>query len=131
MADPLSISASVIAVITTFLQSSQALVDFVTTVRNAPDEVQAIAADTAAFNATVSSLQQSLRKPEVASIADNDESVKPTMKSIQLALSNSDGALKSLLGKLTHLSRSSSSGRRSLGTSDRFGVVYCVVDPII
>ena len=112
MADPLSISASVIAIITAFLQTSKIVVDFVDSVKDAPTHIKTIAGDIKVFRGSLSVLEQTLLEPEMAAVAD--ENLSAALEGLQEAIQSSDDALKQAL-KLFKPPEASSSRARTFG----------------
>lgn len=107
MADPLSVTASALAVLTAFLQCSRGLHNVVSTVKGAPEEVVAVVRDTAAFQAVVLSLQHVLQRRNVVTIVNTDCTLKHTIDIVVESLGSSVQAMRRLEKALGNLSESS------------------------
>ena len=110
--DPLSVIASVIAVGTLAVQSSTALLDLISTIRDAPEQIISISEDTAAFQSIVSSLHVLLKDKVLQNVLQKDAAlVKLSTQSVRgcshhtqlLAIANLRRPLDNCMRTLTQL----------------------------
>ena len=109
MADPLSVTASVLAITTAFLQASKGLYDFVSTIKDAPGQVASVAQDTYSFQSSVASIAQSLQRPGVGALVLRDPGIKEA-----IYIENSLGGCTKAVNRLLDALRDTSTthGRR-------------------
>lgn len=100
MAEALGIISSVITIGTVAVQSSQALLDFVRNVREAPEQITAISQDTEAFGAIVSSLRSALKEQSVQDEIIRDPVLFEIVAKLKDPLNNCAETLDKLTVKL-------------------------------
>ena len=100
MADPLSISASILGISTAFLQASKGLYESVSAVKDAPQEIAAVARDTHTFDSNVASIARILELPKVQIIIDNDAVIEAAFRDIENGLDNCTKAIERLSNAL-------------------------------
>ena len=111
MADPLSATASAIAVATLFLQSTSILVDLITTAKGAPKEVETIANEVRVLDAIVRGLRSTLRQPAVVAMLDGDDTIRGLIDVIRNALMNCASATDSVVDQIRPNLRMGTSGQ--------------------
>lgn len=106
MADPLSITASVIAVAGLAYSSSKTLYQTIADIRDAPETFAHLKSDIETLYQTIYSLQQELKKEDSdAALSDAQKSnlreVKPTLEACHSACDAFKGKIEKLLGSST------------------------------
>ena len=101
MADPLSISAGVIGVITAFVQSSQTLLDLVRTVKHTPNEVRTITEDYVNMQSLAILLKQTLEDPQVQAVVHAEDSIRGLIQVCPEGCNKSSEAMRDRVAKLT------------------------------
>ena len=86
--DALAIISGVIAVSGAAIGASKSLLDIVDTIKNAPEEITAIAKDTRAFSNVVSSLETALRDHQVKEVLHGDPSMTELVEKLKEPLQN-------------------------------------------
>ena len=120
MADPLSITASVLAITPAFLQASKGLYDFVSTTKDAPKEVATIAREVYTFHALADSTARSLQQPHVRTVVERDATLREAMISIETSPDNCTKSIEGLLVGLKNVSLASASQGKKMLTSGMF-----------
>ncbi|KAL9105835.1 MAG: hypothetical protein Q9227_009043 [Pyrenula ochraceoflavens] len=118
MADPLSIAASVAGIISgavaltrLTIETSKAVIDLVSSIREAPQEIQTVGKDVHAFYSVVSSLEIALKDGDIRNTIENDKAMIDLVGNLTAPLSNCRGLLGELMVKLQKLLRSNSDGK--------------------
>jgi Fungal N-terminal domain of STAND proteins len=91
--DPLSISFGVVGSLGVVAHAANRLIDFVETVKDAPDDIQAIKVDAITFHSTLVDLQKWLGKGVLQKEAQN--SLKPSVQNSQDVLNELNTLLQS------------------------------------
>ena len=110
--DPLSVSASIIAVVTLAATSSKEFCTLVAAIRGAPAAINTIANDARAFNQLVRSLESALMEPEVQKYVEADSTLREQVNNLAEPLKNCSATLQQLMTKLqTHIKPDGQEGR--------------------
>lgn len=110
--DPLSISATAIALGGVTFKTYKAINDFVGSIRNAPDEIEDIRKDTDSVNTTISNLQKALEETRVRHVVDSDELAHKHVTDLVGSLENCNETLEHILDKLGEHTRPLGDGKR-------------------
>ena len=100
MADPLSITASVLAVSTAALQGAKLLFELLDGVKNAPEDISAISNDTHAFYDIVFSLESSLKDGDIVSMVRENTAMVAMVANLEIPLRNCSATLGQIMLKI-------------------------------
>lgn len=98
--DPLSISATAIAIGGVTIKIYKGINDFVDSIRNAPKEIEDIRKDTASVYTTISNLQKALEETRVRLVVDSDNLAHKHVTDLVGPLENCNKTLQRILDKL-------------------------------
>jgi hypothetical protein len=112
MTDPLSITASVIAVAALAYSSSQLLYETISGIREAPETFMHLKTDLQTLSQTINSLQQGLKKSDTD--AGLSEMQKSNLREIKPTLEACHNACDAFKGKVDKIMRHSKDGHTSL-----------------
>ena len=116
--DPLSVSASIIAVVTLAASTSKEFFTMVADVRGAPAAINAIANDARAFNQLVRSLESALMEPEVQKYVETDSTLREQVNNLTEPLKNCSTTFQLLITKLqAHIKPDGQEGRWRFATT--------------
>jgi Fungal N-terminal domain of STAND proteins len=116
--DPLSVSASIIAVVTLAATSSKEFCTLVGAIRGAPAAINAIANDARAFNQIVRSLESALKEPEVHKYVVADSTLREQVNNLAEPLRNCSATFRLLMTKLqAHIKPDGQGGRWRFATT--------------
>ena len=116
--DPLSVSASIIAVVTLAATSSKEFCTLVGAIRGAPAAINAIANDARAFNQIVRSLESALKEPEVHKYVVADSTLREQVNNLAEPLRNCSATFRLLMTKLqAHIKPDGQEGRWRFATT--------------
>ena len=105
MADPLSIIAGVVGIVTAAVQSSNTLFDLIKDIRGAPAEVKAISRDVYAFASIVLTVSATVEQDILRGCLSDDGSIVLIIGNLRLPLPNCQAVLEELIAKLQKGSR--------------------------
>ena len=100
MADPLSISASVLTITTAVIQSSKVLFEITKGIKTGSKEIKAISRDAQSLYATLFSLRTALKAIETRRMNTKDDAMLVMITGLMDPLSNCEIALAELVSKL-------------------------------
>lgn len=100
MADPFAIVAGVISIAAVVVQSSKALSKLIDNVKEAPQEIRAVARDVHAFRSIVSSLKIALEERDVRDAVSADSTLVEIIGNLSHPLTNCEEALRSLVSRI-------------------------------
>ena len=111
MTDPLSIITATINIAAAVISSSKAINEFVSSIRDAPNEIKLVARDVQALYPVVSWCAF-MREKEIRELVSTDESLMETVVNLRKPLGNCEYVLGRILVKLERLPYRRSNGVR-------------------
>ena len=109
--DPFSITAGVVGIAAAVCQSSKKLVGLVDSIKEGPEQIQAISRDARAFQTIVYSLHSVLKEQDVHFLVHNDADLIHIIGNLALPLGNCQDVLHRLTVKLNAYLKPSSDGQ--------------------
>ena len=113
MTDPLSIIAATINVAAVVIQSSRAIHEFISNIRDAPEEIRLVARDVQALYPVVSAWHSFLEDREIRYLVSTDHSLMETVGNLGKPLRNCQYVLGKIMVKLEHLLHRRPNGSRA------------------
>ena len=101
MADPLSITAGVIATATATIQLAKSLFEIIDDIKDGPGEIVSVSKDAHAFCSIIFALLATLKENKVRHVVERDKDMVEMIRNLDRPLSH----CQALLGELVHGSR--------------------------
>lgn len=105
MAEPLSVFASILAIVTAGIQSSRALVEITKDINTGSEEIKSISRDAQSVHYTICALRAALRLIETKKMNLQDDIVVQMITSLISPLSGCETTLAELASKLQKVSK--------------------------
>ena len=113
MADPLSITASIIGIAAATIKSAKLLFELIDDIKNGPSEIRSVSKDAHAFHSTISALSATLKDSRVWHVIERDDDLVDMIRSLSPPLGNCQELLGELIGLIRKQLRRSSDSRGS------------------
>ena len=113
MADPISITASVIGIAAATIKSAKVLFELIDDIKNGPSEVRSVSKDAHAFHSTISALSATLKDSKLWHVIQRDEALVDMLRSLSPPLGNCQELLGELIGLIQKQLRRSNDSRGS------------------
>ena len=110
MADPLSIGASVLAIVAAAIKSSKFVFQITESIRSGPKEIEEIAQNAQSLHATLCSLHTGLQVENFGANLAQDDSLREMIDNLESPLAQCERILTELVIKLKRYSKTNAKG---------------------